>query len=295
MPRLVAIDGLSVVRRNWEANPAADSADKIKATISSTLSTLRRTLQQHQPTHQVAVFDHPAPTFRHEMYAGYRASRTPMSPILREGLAEIQAAYLDQLGLVSLTIPGVEADDTLATLAKNWIDKSRGDSPVLVSTDKDLTQTLALGARQWHPFENVWMDEAWVLKKFCCPPALVGDCLALMGDSSDDVPGVRGIGPKTAGPLLVEYGGLEQLLASAEKIPGKLGERLVIGRELALLSRDLVKLKMDVVLGTTWSNLAVPPAFRASAPAKTTATAAAPPTIEPPSKPAASLMELKGF
>lgn len=294
MSRLVAIDALNIIRRNWEANPAADTPEKLQSTIQTTLSTLRRNLQFHQPTHQVAVFDHPGPTFRHELYGGYRASRTPMSDVLRQGLPEIQKAYLQQLGLVSLTIPGVEADDTLATLAKNWIDRGRGEPPILISSDKDLTQMLAVGARQWHPFENGWLDEAWVQKKFCCPPHLIGDCLALMGDPSDDVPGVRGIGPKTAGPLLVEYGGLDALLAKAEQVPGKVGQRLVVGRELALLSRDLVRLKTDVVLGTTWSALAVPAAFR---PAPTASPTVSPTTAAASNsaKPAASLMEMGGF
>lgn len=292
MARLVAIDALNIIRRNWEANPATDTAEKLRSTILSTIGTLRRTINQLQPTHQVAVFDHGGRTFRKDLYEGYKASRSPMSEVLRDGLPQIKAAYLDQLGLTSISVPGVEADDTMATLAYHWIAKGRGEAPVLVSTDKDVSQLLAIGARQWHPFDNKWIDEAWVLEKFKVPPGLVGDCLALIGDSSDDIPGIRGIGEKTAGPLLIKYGGLEALLQDAENIAGKLGERLVLGRELARLSRQLVELNLNVTVGTTWSALLVPAQAQPTRPAATSRISS-PASLAP--QHATSIQELKGF
>lgn len=297
MARLVAIDALNIIRRNWAANPAPDGPEKLRATISTTVATLRRTLNTHQPTHQVAVFDHGGRTFRHDLFENYRASRSPMPKVLREGMGEIKAAYHSELGLASISVPGVEADDTLATLAYQWIARGRGDEPIIVSTDKDLTQMIAVGAKQWHPFDNVWLDEAWVQERFHCPSSLVGDCLALIGDSSDDVPGVRGIGPKTAGPLLVKYGGLEPLLARVHEVTGKSGERLALGQDLARLSRQLVALEMQVKVGTTWSALAVPessarPAHDGTVP-MSNSTARTSATTAP--APASSLMEMKGF
>lgn len=253
--RLVAFDALNIIRQVWEANPEPSSDRKLEKTVASCLATFRRALRSHTPTHQVAVFDHGGETWRHRLYEGYRRSRVPMPESLREGLPTFRAALKTTLGLPSLSIADVEADDVLATLCMRWIERDLGDAPWIVSTDKDLCQMLAYGARQWHPFNNAELDESWVRAKFGVPPHLVGDCLALWGDTSDDIPGVRGIGPKSAAPLLIEHGGLEPLLAAAAHVPGKLGERLVLGADIARLSRQLVRLDTGVTCQVRWSDL----------------------------------------
>lgn len=253
MGKLLAIDGLNIVRRVYEANPDEDSPEKADIALRNSYSSFRRLLGTHQPTHVLAAFDFGGPTWRSEIYPLYRANRTPMPPVLRERLPEFYD-MLSRLGLKVVCLEGVEADDVIATAVLRWLGEGRGDA-IISSTDKDLHVLISFGALLWDHFKNEWHDRAWVEKKFGVPPEMLTDLLALCGDSTDGIPGVEGIGQKGAAKLLNAYKTLEAVMAGAGILLTPTGQKLRAGRELAFLSRELVKLKTDVVLGITWKTL----------------------------------------
>jgi len=253
MGKLLAIDGLNIVRRVYEANPDEDSPDKAEIAVRNSLSSFRRLLDTHQPTHVLAAFDFGGTTWRNDLYALYRAHRAPMPAVLRERLPEFYD-MLSRLGLKVVSIEGVEADDVIATGVLRWLGEGRGDA-IVSSTDKDLHVLISFGAMLWDHFKNEWHDRAWVEKKFGIPPEMLTDFLALCGDSTDGIPGVEGIGQKSAAKLLNAYQNLEGIMAGAGILLTPTGQKLRAGRELAFLSRELVKLKTDVRLGVTWKTL----------------------------------------
>ena len=254
MARLLAIDGLNIVRRVYEASPEPDSAEKADIALRHALSSFKNLINGHAPTHILPAFDFGGPTWRHALYAGYRAARTPMPAALREALP----GFYDKLagfGLTVLAVPGVEADDVIGTAVMRWLHEGRGDA-VVASTDKDLHGLIAYGALVWDHFKGEWHDRAWVERKFGVPPELLPDLLALMGDVTDSIPGVSKVGLKTGAKLLCAYGNLDAVMAGAGILKGPLGERLRKEREILYLSRQLVQLKTDVQLGVTWNMLA---------------------------------------
>lgn len=254
MGKLLAIDGLNIVRRVYEANPDPDSADKAEAALRHSLSSFHKLLHTHEPTHVLAAFDFGGTTWRHALYPQYRENRTPMPDVLRERLPDFYQKLAD-FGLTVVSVPEVEADDVIATAVLRWLGEGRGDA-VIASTDKDLHVLIAQGATIWDHFKGEWHDRKWVEIKFGVPPEMLTDLLALMGDVSDDIPGVSKVGIKTAAKLLRAYGSLEAVMAGAGILKGPLGERLRKDRDLAYLSRQLVTLKTDVVMGVSWKMLA---------------------------------------
>lgn len=254
MARLLAIDGLNIVRRMYEASPEPDSDDKALTALRYAQSALHKLLRQHAPSHVLLAFDAGGPTWRHDLYAGYRAGRTPMPDVLKTALAPWQA-QLQAQGWPLLAIEGVEADDVLATAVQRWLAEGRGEAFV-ASTDKDLHSLIAQGALLWDPFKGVWHDAAWVEAKWGVVPAQLADLLALMGDPADSIPGVSGVGVKTAARLLRTYGTLEGILAGAGILQDRLGITLRKEKEMLYLSRQLVELKTDVRLGVSWNMLA---------------------------------------
>lgn len=251
---LVLIDGLNIVRRVYEANPAPDSAEKAQNAVRNSLSSFRRVLEEHQPTHVLAPFDFGGPTWRHALYSDYRKKRKPMPAELREVLPDLYEK-LHAMGIPTISIPGVEADDVLATVFGHW--DMRGKATV-VSTDKDLAVLVAKGAGVRDHFNMEWRDEAWILNKFGVASHLLHDLLSLTGDSSDDIPGVDKLGTKTAAKLLNLYGSLDGVLANADKVTGVVGNNLRASIELVQLARQLVSFKTDMQLGLTWRALRYP-------------------------------------
>lgn len=253
MGKLLAIDGLNIVRRIYEANPEEDSPEKAEIALRNSFSSFRRLLDTHQPTHVLAAFDFGGVTWRNEIYPLYRANRTPMPAVLRERLPEFYDT-LSKLGLKVICLEGVEADDVIATAVLRWLGEGRGDA-IVSSTDKDLHVLISFGALLWDHFKNEWHDSAWVEKKFGVTPEMLTDLLALCGDSTDGIPGVEGIGQKSAAKLLNAYKTLEGIMAGAGILLTTTGKKLRAGRDMAFLSRELVKLKTDVRLGITWKTL----------------------------------------
>ncbi|HYD61779.1 MAG TPA: 5'-3' exonuclease H3TH domain-containing protein [Noviherbaspirillum sp.] len=253
MGKLLAIDGLNIVRRVYEANPDEDSPEKAEIALRNAFSSFRRLLDTHQPTHVLAAFDFGGLTWRNEIHPQYRAYRTPMPPVLRERLPGFYD-MLPSLGLKVLCLERVEADDVIATAVLRWLGEGRGDA-IVSSTDKDLHVLISFGALLWDHFKNEWHDRAWVEKKFGVTPEMLTDLLALCGDSTEGIPGVEGIGQKSAAKLLNAYKTLEGIMAGAGILLTATGQKLRAGRDMAFLSRELVKLKTDVRLGVTWKTL----------------------------------------
>ncbi len=254
MAKLLAIDGLNIVRRVYEASPEPDSDDKAAIALRHALSSFRKLLATHSPTHVLAAFDFGGTTWRHALYPRYRENRTAMPSCLRAALP----AFHDKLageGLHVVMLPDVEADDVIGTGVLRWLAEGRGEA-IVASTDKDLHCLIANGALVWDHFKGEWHDDAWVRAKFGVAPELLVDLLALMGDPTDGVPGVSKVGMKTAAKLLNAYGDLDAVMAGAGILKTPIGERLRAERDILYLSRDLVRLKSDVHLGVTWKMLA---------------------------------------
>lgn len=256
MQRLLAIDALNLVRRVYEANPERDGLEKAETAVHNATLSFRRLLDQHHPTHALAAFDAGGPTWRNDIHPPYRSARRPMPEPLKISLPDLQAR-LEGLGLHALCLEGVEADDVIATAVLRWLDEQRGEA-IVVSTDKDLHQLVAQGARVWDYFKGEWHDRAWVQAKYGVAPEQLADLLALVGDSADGIPGIEKIGQKTAAKLLESYGDLDGIFAGAGILLTPQGQKLRAGRDAAYLSRRLVQLKTDVRLGVTWRTLQRP-------------------------------------
>lgn len=258
-PSLLLIDGLNIVRRVYEANPAPDSVDKAQVALRNALSSFRNALRKHRPTHVLALFDCAGKTWRHELYPAYHSTRKPMAQELRDGLPAFYADLTRQWGIPTISKEGYEADDLIGTTLTRWLEKPRGPVKVL-SNDKDLLYFVSVGAMVMDHFggdEAPWRDRDFVHAKFGVQPELILDFHALVGDSVDDVPGVDGVGEKTAARWLNEYGSLEGVLENADRIKGKVGENLRKQADLARLCRQLVAMKTDVTLGLTWNMLRI--------------------------------------
>lgn len=254
MGKLLAIDGLNIVRRVYEANIEPDSAAKAETALRHALSSFRKLLVTHEPTHVLPAFDFGGHTWRHDLYPRYRENREPMPEVLKERLPDFYV-QLAALGLEVIEIPEVEADDVIATGVMRWLTEGRGDA-IIASTDKDLHVLIAHGALVWDHFKSEWHDSKWVEQKFGVPPEKLADLLALMGDVSDSIPGVSKVGVKTAAKLLQSYGDIDRIMAGAGILKDALGERLRKDSAQLAISRQLVELKADVRMGVTWNMLA---------------------------------------
>lgn len=240
---LLLVDGMNLIRRVYEANPIADSVEKAEAAISSSWQSFGRAIREHDPSHCLWTFDHGGPTWRHLRYAEYKLDRKPMpEPLVAE--IEVFKERIGNQGWATAAYPGVEAEDTIASAA--LLARTEEVDVTVLSTDKDVICLLEYGARVHDHFNRVARDEAYCLEKFGVPSHLLPEVLALAGDATDGVPGVEGVGVKTAAKLVRMYGSVEGVLAAAGAIAGKLGERLREQGDRARLSRVLVELDYAV-------------------------------------------------
>jgi DNA polymerase-1 len=215
---------------------------------------LLKVLRDHQPTYAAMVLDAPGPTFRHEIYPEYKANRPPMPEDLvlqMPRIDEVIAAFR----VPAIRIPGMEADDIIATLAHMYAEKV--DKVIIVSSDKDLMQLVTDKVVMLDTMKDIWVDEKAVVEKFGVEPSQVVQVQALMGDPSDNIPGLPGVGPKTAGKLIAKYGHIERLLEHSEEVGGKIGEKLPQQIEELRISLSLVTLKDNVPVDQTLGDLAV--------------------------------------
>ena len=256
MAKLILIDGSSYLYRAFHALPPLTNAQgEPTGALFGVVNMLRAALKE-QPAYMAFVSDASGPSFRNDMYAQYKANRPPMPDDLRaqvQPMLDIVAA----LGFPILRVDGVEADDVIGTLA---LAAQAGGIEVEISTsDKDFAQLVRPGITLVNTMTSTVTDREGVIAKFGVPPEQIVDFLALTGDSVDNVPGVAKCGPKTAAKWLAEYGSLDGIMASADKVGGKIGENLREALGQLPLSRALVTIKTDLALDLGVSDLAPRP------------------------------------
>lgn len=250
--KALLIDGLNLVRRVFSAVPIpAEPARHDEAVMDSVLASLNRALVHHAPTHAVGVFDGKGASWRHRLFPRYKSERPPPPEALNRTLPAIIAAIEQVAGVKCVMQRGFEADDLLASSASKVA--TRGGRVVILSTDTSLCQMIGPRVTVHDHFSGRDLDEAFVRQRFGVAPDQLVELLALAGIQSSSIPGVKGIGPKTASRLLVEYGDLEGILKAAAEIPGRVGKLLVEGQVDARLSRQLVALATDIELGVNLS------------------------------------------
>ena len=253
---LILIDGSSYLYRAYHAAPNFTNSDgEPTGAVYGVVNMLRSLLRQYSTEHIAVVFDAKGKTFREEIYPEYKAHRPPMPDDLRSQIEPLHAV-IKAMGLPLISIPGVEADDVIGTLATQ---ASKAGMPVLISTgDKDMAQLVDPNITLINTMTNVVMDPAGVLDKFGIGPELIIDYLALMGDKVDNIPGIPGVGEKTAKALLTGIGGLDALYSNLDAIPAlgfrgskTMPKKLEEHKEAAYLSYELATIKLDVELDVT--------------------------------------------
>jgi len=245
-PPLILVDGSSYLYRAFHAMPPlTNSKGQPTGAVYGVINMLKKLVEQYQPHYMAVVFDAKGKTFRHDMFADYKATRPPMPDELR---AQIEPLHqlVDALGYPRLVVPGVEADDVIGTLATQ---AAQQGMDVLISTgDKDMAQLVNKQVTLINTMNNSMTDVAGVVEKFGVPAERIVDYLTLMGDSSDNIPGVPKVGPKTAAKWLQEYGSLENIVLHAADIKGKIGENLRDSLAQLPLSYKLATIVCDVKL-----------------------------------------------
>ncbi|HWX50984.1 MAG TPA: DNA polymerase I [Roseomonas sp.] len=258
-PHLILVDGSGYIFRAFHALPPMNRPDgtPVNAVFGFT-NMLAQFLTKHASTHIAVVFDASRITFRNEIYDQYKAHRPEAPPELVPQFALIRQATA-AFGVACIELEGFEADDLIASYAREF--QGKGGQVTIVSSDKDLMQLVRPGVQLLDPIKQKPIREAEVLEKFGVPPEKVVDVQALAGDSTDNVPGVPGIGVKTAASLITEYGDLEGLLAAASQIKQpKRREALIANAELARISKRLVTLDAAAPLPHSVDDLkATPP------------------------------------
>ena len=253
---LVLVDGSSYLYRAFHAfPPLTNSADEPTGAMYGVLNMLKSLISQVQPSHIAVVFDAKGKTFRDEMFEQYKSHRPPMPDDLRKQIQPLHD-IIRALGIPLLVIEGVEADDVIGTLA---VAASKANQKVLISTgDKDMAQLVDDNIMLINTMNNTLLDRDAVIEKYGIPPELIIDYLALMGDSADNIPGVAGVGEKTALGLLQGIGSMAEIYANLDKVAElpirgakKLGDKLLAEKEMADLSYRLATIKTDVALDIT--------------------------------------------
>ncbi|MCW8864173.1 MAG: DNA polymerase I [Colwellia sp.] len=245
---LILVDGSSYLFRAYHVPylQALSTADgRPTGAITGVLNMIRSLKKDYPNGNVVVIFDAKGKTFRNDMYPEYKANRPPMPDDLRSQIAPLHE-MISAMGLPLLVIPGVEADDVIGTLAKQA--SEQGIETVISTGDKDMAQLVTPHVRLINTMTDVEMDEAGVIEKFGVRPDQIIDYLALMGDKVDNIPGVVKCGPKTAVKWLTEHGTLDEVIANADKVKGKIGENLRDALEQLPLSYQLATIKCDVEL-----------------------------------------------
>ncbi|KFK92982.1 MULTISPECIES: DNA polymerase I [unclassified Serratia (in: enterobacteria)] len=259
---LILVDGSSYLYRAYHAfPPLTNSAGEPTGAMYGVLNMLRSLLLQYTPSHVAVVFDAKGKTFRDDLFAEYKSHRPPMPDDLR---AQIEPLHqmVKAMGLPLIVTPGVEADDVIGTLAQ---EAEKAGHAVLISTgDKDMAQLVTPNVTLINTMNNTILGPQEVCDKYGIPPELIIDFLALMGDSSDNIPGVPGVGEKTAQALLQGLGGLDTLYANLGNIATlsfrgakTMAAKLEQNKELAYLSYKLATIKTDVELDLSCGELQV--------------------------------------
>lgn len=243
---VMLVDGSSYLYRAFHAlPPLTTSKGQPTGAIYGLINMLRKLIATYHPEYLAVVFDSKEKNFRHDLYPEYKANRPTMPEELQ---AQIQPLYevITAMGLPLLSIAGVEADDVIATLAKQA--EHAHHKALIVTSDKDFAQIVNQHIILVNTMTNVEMGIEGVKQKFGIPPELITDYLSLVGDTSDNIPGVPNVGPKTAVKWLTEYGSLDNIISHAEDIKGKVGEHLRASLEQLPMAKKLATLHCDVKL-----------------------------------------------
>lgn len=264
---LVLVDGSSYLYRAYYAPPhLTNSKGEATGAVYGVVNMLRSLLTRYQPSHIAVVFDAKGKTFRNDLYQDYKAHRPPMPDDLRSQIEPLHR-IIRALGLPLISIPGVEADDVIGTIA---LQASRENRAVLISTgDKDMAQLVDENITLINTMTDTILGPEEVVTKFGVGPDRIIDFLALMGDKADNIPGLPGVGEKTALAMLAGAGSVANLLAEPEKVT-ELGFRgaktmaakIIDNAEMLKLSYELATIKTDVELEQDWHELAIQPANR---------------------------------
>lgn len=254
---LILIDGSSYLYRAFHAlPPLTNSNGQPTGAIFGVLNMIRSLIKEYHPTKIAVIFDAKGKTFRHHLYPKYKSHRPPMPDDLILQIKPLQE-IIQAMGLPMLIIENVEADDVIGTLAK-LATKHKLDT-VVSSCDKDLAQLVNSHISLVNTMSKTILDTQGVIQKFGVSPKLIIDYLTLIGDSSDNIPGVPKVGPKTAVKWLNEYGSLDAIIANADKISGKVGENLRNSLHQLPLTKKLVTIDCEVDLPLTLQELAPQP------------------------------------
>ncbi|WP_312831323.1 DNA polymerase I [Pantoea eucrina] len=259
---LILVDGSSYLYRAYHAfPPLTNSAGEPTGAMYGVLNMLKSLLMQYQPSHVAVVFDAKGKTFRDELFEHYKSHRPPMPDDLRAQIAPLHE-MVKAMGLPLLAVSGVEADDVIGTLA---LEAGKQGRSVLISTgDKDMAQLVTPEITLINTMSNTVLGPEEVEEKYGVPPALIIDFLAMMGDSSDNIPGVPGVGEKTAQALLQGLGGMHAIYDNLDKVSSlsfrgakTMAAKLEQNRDVAFLSYQLATIKTDVPLEVSYDQLTV--------------------------------------
>ena len=251
--KLVLVDGSSYLYRAYHAMPdLTTSSGETTGAIYGVINMLRRQLKEHPSDYLVVVFDAPGKTFRDDIYADYKSNRPPMPDDLRAQIAPTHDV-IQAMGIPLLSVAAVEADDVIGTLSTTASAMSIDTD--IMSGDKDLAQLVGKRVRLIDSMKGETYDTAGIKSRFGVAPEQIVDYLTLVGDAVDNVPGVPKVGPKTATRWLETYRTLDNLVAHAEDIKGKVGDNLRHFLEQLPVSRQLVTIKTDVELDVTPKDL----------------------------------------
>jgi len=252
--KLVLVDGSSYLYRAFHAlPPLTNAAGEPTGAVLGVLNMLNKLVREEEPQHIAVVFDAPGKTFRDEMFEEYKANRPPMPDELRSQVLPLLEA-VEAMGLPLLRIDGVEADDVIGTLSRRALDRGM---EVLISTgDKDMAQLVSDGIGLVNTMSDTRLDRDGVKEKYDVWPEQIVDWIALVGDSSDNIPGVPRVGAKTAAKWLNQYESADDIIANADDIRGKVGESLREHLEQLELSRRLATIRDDVELAVEPDGLA---------------------------------------
>ena len=257
--KILLLDSNSLMHRAYHALPNLKSSKGLyTGAIYGFLSILLKIIKEQNPTHIAAAFDLHGPTFRHEMYKEYKATRKPMDEELRQQVEPLKD-LITAMGIKIVSKQGYEGDDILGTLSKRFDDEC-----IIVTGDRDSFQLVSPTTKIFWTKKGVSDIEVYDVERLLEDGFTVEqfiDYKALRGDTSDNVPGIPSVGEKTAKQLLDKYGSLENILANAEQIPGKLGQNVANNKELALLSKELVTINCDVPVECTLDDIAFTPIY----------------------------------
>ena len=253
MPPFVLVDGSYFLFRAYHALPPLTTSTGLQTNaIRGAISAIQKLMRRIQPTHMAVIFDTPEPTFRHALSSIYKGDRPSMPDELSQQIPYLHN-LIRALGIPLHTLPGAEADDVIGTLAKR---AEKAGYQVLISTgDKDMAQLVTDKVTLEDSFKDKPMDVEGVFEKFGVWPNQIIDYLTLMGDASDGIRGVPGVGAKTAAKLLTEYGSIGGILENVDKIKGKVGQSIKDNVEGITLDHQLASIVCDLDMGLTYEDL----------------------------------------